>query len=182
MTENERIDYILNILSDDFAYVREDIDSGNRIRGIHPTGKTLFIDALIRPKNYDQWRNGNKTVFGIEFKKDHDKYGSLTKHIAQSIDYSMAKWEYNGRKYDSLPIIMSPRIVFERKIKYIKTDIDYFVPRLLGLYNIGMLDEVNHKHGSFIEIRFGESRLWSSDFGVTELSKSFKFERKIGSR
>jgi hypothetical protein len=188
MTEPENVERVIQMLSKDFACVVEDIDNNNRILGTHPSGKNLFIDALIRPKSDGIWRNGKKTIFGIEFKRDHDNYRDLTKHIAQSVDYSYSSWQYGSKHIGRIPILMFPRPVFERKKNYTKTDIDFFVPRFLGQFNVGFIEEsfdFNHDTLDFIPyitIKMSDTLLWSSKWGASNMVKSYKFEHKVGSR
>jgi hypothetical protein len=185
LTEPENINYVISLLSKDFVCVVEDIENNLRIKGIHPTGKTLFIDALIRPKNPDGWRNGKNTVFGIEFKKDYQKGGNLIKHIAQSIDYSQSDWYYKGTKIGRIPILLYPS---SAQSKHPYNTIGGFIIRLLGMFNIGSI-EIFDKYkwelkGSvtLLQIRMSDASLYRSDLGPSGNAKSNKLELKVGSR
>lgn len=185
LTEPENIKYVISLLSKDFVCVVEDMENDLRIKGIHPSGKTLFIDALIRPINSDGWRNGNHTVFGIEFKKDYDSSGNVIKHIAQAIDYSQSEWYYNGKKIGKIPILLYPS---PAKTNNHYNNIDGFIIRLLGIFNIGTI-EIYNKYKwelkasvTLLQIRMSDASLYRSDLGPSGNAKFNKLELKVGSR
>ena len=185
MTEPERVKHIIQILSKEFVCVVEDIENKKRIIGKHPTGKTLFIDALIRPINGDGWKNGTNTIFGIEFKKDHTKGSDVLKHIAQSIDYANSSWSYNGKDFGRIPILISPQFTLTNS-KY--QDLYYFISRLLGHFNIGeIVEEFKYNHMTrqndyTISIRMSDTPYWHQFRGVSLNSKNRNFDLKVGSR
>ena len=181
LTEPENINYVISLLSKDFVCVVEDIENDLRIKGIHPTGKTLFIDALIRPKNPDGWRNGKNTVFGIEFKKDSTKGANVLKHIAQAIDYSQSEWYYKDKNIGKIPILLYPSPT-DSDTPY--KNIGAFVVRLLGMFNIGTIGigTSYYTKGKIILIRMSDSLLYSTTLGASGNAKSNKLELKVGSR
>jgi hypothetical protein len=185
MTEHENVERIVEMLSKDFVCVVEDIENNNRILGKHHTGKNLFIDALIRPKVGDNWRNGRNTIFGIEFKGDYDKGGKLIKHIAQSIDYSQSDWYYNGKKIGKIPILIYPP---PSQIDHPFVNNDGLITRILGAFNIGTIELSNRYNyqkkytETMLQIRMSDASLYRSDNGPSLNALSHKLELKVGSR
>jgi hypothetical protein len=185
MTEQENVKQVISLLSTDFVCVVEDTDNNNRILGIHPTGKNLFIDALIRPKDTTKWRSGDRTVFGIEFKRDYEKGGSLIKHIAQSIDYSQSEWYYKGKKIGKIPILLYPS---PAQSKHPYNTIDGFLIRLLGMFNIGCIEIFDKykwdlkKDVTLLQIRMSDASLYRSDLGPSGNAINRKLDLKVGSR
>jgi hypothetical protein len=197
MTEQENIDAVIRLLSKDFVCVIEDNANNKRILGKHPTGKNLFIDALIRPKNPAGWRNGKSTVFGIEFKRNYEKGGNLIKHIAQSIDYSNSEWYYNGKKIGMIPILLFPSpSQFNPKAHFSTGEIkdhpysiiNAFVIRLLGTFNIGTIEIFQRQQWpsktkeTILQIALSGASLYRTDTGVSLNSAKNKLELKTGSR
>jgi hypothetical protein len=201
MTEDENIEYIIRMLSKDFVCILEHKDKirepGKGIHGKHPTGKNLYIDALIRPKDSTKWRNGKRTCFGIEFKRNYDKGGKLIKHIAQSIDYAHSEWRYDNTLIGKIPILIYPSpSQFDddktysngNKIDHPYKAIDNFIVRLLGSFNIGTIEVSRRtdwklrKQYELLQIKMSDASLYRSDIGVSENSKNHKLELKVGSR
>lgn len=184
-TEPQNVERIIQLLSKDFVCVVEDIENEIRIKGTHPTGKTLFIDALIRPRNIEGWRNGKKTVFGIEFKRDYDNFGGMVRHVAQAINYSETTWQWKGIEIGKIPILLYPSP--DRNVKE-EHNTGYFIRRFLGQFNVGCIAERTRTDNAFgveeieLSITMSESSLWRQSDGPTRNALSHKLESKIGSR
>jgi len=176
MTEQENADYLVKKLSPYFDIIMEDMtkDPPFRIKGINATGKTLFIDGLIRPKDYHNWKNGESTVFGIDLKADmSDKsFNYRTKLIVQAIDYRYTKWQWGNRPPRYLPILMFPNPFDHEKMD------QYSLSRIFGGLNIGII--TNTHRG--LEIQMSETTIWSEKNGATGSGLQHKFEHKIGSQ
>lgn len=90
-SEREMTDRVLARLEPWFEIKRE-------VSGIHCSGRRLRIDAIIRPRDAERWRNPN-VAFGVEFKMEpqHRSPQLYARWIAQAVDYTHVDWPGHGR-------------------------------------------------------------------------------------
>lgn len=79
-----------------------------QVPGTHCSGKNLRIDAIIRPRQPEQWHNPS-VALGVEFKTFNSTAGEVSTHditglTAQAIDYTHVDW----RGYGRVPIFTCP--------------------------------------------------------------------------
>jgi hypothetical protein len=71
------------------------------VRGRHWTGRTLRLDAVLRPRDASGWRDKN-AAFGVEFKlahqRSHDTH-RFAEWARQAVDYTQTEWSGYGRLY-----------------------------------------------------------------------------------
>ena len=144
-------------------HLEKDFHISREVKGVHMSGKTLRIDAILKPKNTDGWLNPNITI-GIEF-KDPSKISSSEGRgkydmLAQCLDYSMT--EFEGTDFESTIIMLCPSIAKDKNDVY----------RFLSRYNVGYIDTSDY-YG--IEMRMGHVGipLWSSIQGDMRIKKSY---------
>ena len=145
------------------------------VKGRHIEGFNVRIDALICPKDHALWRNKNKTLFGIEYKKQFESISDRTKLIVQAMDYRNSKFPTNfGNLYGPIFIYPNPIISLEDRM---------FYDRFLGRLGIGFLDyEEKYDGRKVLTMRLSGTNIWNSDTGVSGVAKNMKFERKVGAQ
>jgi hypothetical protein len=79
-----------------------------QVPGAHCSGKNLRIDAIVRPRQPEQWHNPN-VALGLEFKTFNSVISEVSTHditglTAQAIDYTHVDWQGYGR----IPIFTCP--------------------------------------------------------------------------
>jgi len=168
MIEDDEIQLLKRDL-ERYFYIKEEV------KGRHIEGFNVRIDALICPKDHALWRNKNKTLFGVEYKKQFESIGDRTKLIVQAMDYRNSKFPTNfGNAYVKVFVYPNPIINLE--------DRDFY-DRLLGRFGIGFLDyEDAHDGRKVLTMRLSGTKVWDSEIGVSEPGKNMKFERKVGSQ
>ena len=170
MSENDVRNHYLRQLEDHFIIETE-------IPGKHFSGKTLKIDAVVRPRDTNSWKNP-AVALGIEF-KDSNRYSEnydtkdFTKWLAQCVDYSNTNWVDYGYIYiftcPSLIEGVAPGVIGE----------PMFVENFMGQIGIGELKNISNYGVSFV--LHGHHRIWSVNAGV-EFGKHYSLKRKFGSR
>ncbi len=167
MAERDVIKSFLDELQASFYIDRE-------VSGTHFSGKTLKIDAVIRPRDTTDWKNKN-IAFGLEFKdtKNFDGIKSLTGWLAQCMDYANTKWN----DYGYLHIFTCPSLVDEIPASILSNPM--FLQNFMGQLGIGEIKR--HKYYGLSIWLHGHHRIWSANYGVN-CGKNYTLERKFGSR
>ncbi|WP_399559037.1 hypothetical protein OIA45_49190 (plasmid) [Streptomyces chartreusis] len=132
-TEAELADRVLARLEPWFHITRE-------APGQHWTGRTLYLDAILRPRRTDGWKNP-QAALGLEFKRlapggQNVPLGYATGYAAQCIDYTQTEWVGYGR----IPVFTCPGAM--RWIGRVNDEYDYgaaMYTRLLGQFGVGEL-------------------------------------------
>lgn len=170
-TENEDAltERVLQALSPNFSIKQQ-------VRGTHPLGKRLRIDAIAQPIDPSPWKN-KSIALGIEFKSPHlSDLTDLTGATAQLIDYSLTTWEGFGQ----IPIFLCPGLIHRTapKSEYNRGFAHAF-SRLMKDFNVGELLEHNHYGWSFVMA--GIHDMWTQRNGVTE-GRNWSLAPKVGNR
>lgn len=167
-TEEEFKKDILDRFKKSF-HIREEIT------GKHITGKSIRIDAAIKPINTTHWAN-DEIIFGIEFKriKDDCSIKDITNHAAQAIDYAHTQFYFNN-KWQYVPVLICPSL--EEQVKHHREGLSW-ITHLVGDFRIG---DIYNDSWNGLTIRFKEHKIWSEKHGVME-GKRNQFKHKIGSR
>ena len=169
MVELDEIELLKLTLSKHF-YIREEVE------GVHVSGKRVRIDALIVPKEYDQWKNGKQTVFGLEFKKQFDSISDRTKLIVQAIDYRNSKFYARNGDLLDVEVFVYPNPVLDIQDRG-------FYDRLLGRIGIGfMYFEHRIYGGTMLFMEINGNKIWDSVNGTNGIGKKMNFYKKIGSQ
>ncbi|GAA3483268.1 hypothetical protein [Streptomyces yanii] len=80
----------------------------DQVQGEYCSGKDLRIDAIIRPRNPEQWQNPD-VALGLEFKAFNCRDSTISAHdvtglAAQAIDYTHVEW----KGYRRVPVFTCP--------------------------------------------------------------------------
>jgi hypothetical protein len=145
------------------------------IEGKHFSGKTLRIDAVIRPRDTTGWANPNAAL-GLEFKSSRIQsgasWGDTVKWLAQSVDYSNTKWDRYGYIYTLVAGGINP--IQRRR----GSDFRY-LQMLAAHLGVGEL-QIDRNEGLSI-VFSGEHLLWTEVRGPI-FARKHKLERKWGAR
>lgn len=167
------------------------------VRGTHPTGKRLRIDAIAVPRDPGSWARPD-IALGIEFKAPTDRLEERrdrkgnAKIISQCIDYSLVEWDGFGRQ----PIFFCPGFAETQQDQddFLFDDWDYnlgfkrgigfMMAGIMGQNNVGELRHTPHL--GWVFLINGHHRIWSERIGprpggVGE-GKRNKLTRSVGSR
>lgn len=171
----------------------------HQVRGIHPSGKRLRIDAIAVPHDQHLWARTD-IALGIEFKAITDRPEERrdrkenAKIISQCIDYSLTHWDGFGvqpiffcpgfaevRSAHDQHCLSDPLLTYQDGRKH---GIGYMMAAILGQNNVGELAYSDHLGWAFLIN--GTHRLWSQRLGPYEAglgeARQNKLLRKIGSR
>lgn len=168
MSEDSLRDEYLEILDKDFLCEKE-------VLGTHFSGKRMRIDAVIKPREPELWKNQD-VAFGIEFKDDFmlDRTFdtvNFTKWLAQCMDYSHTEFDGYGYIFIFVCPELVSRVALGRE--------HHFLVNLMSQLGIGELKE--HKRHGLSLMLSQDHRMWSEKKGV-ESGKRWKLERKFGRR
>ncbi|WP_189956825.1 hypothetical protein [Streptomyces alanosinicus] len=137
------------------------------VPGRHPTGRPCRIDAVLRPRDAQVWKNP-QVALGVEFKSWDSHVADASRKdrigwVAQAIDYPMVDWEGYGR----LPVFMCPDpFVRNRNLPGDGVDdVGHFVDGLLGQYNLGYLTLFNGN--GLTMLMYGMNTVWYERHGVS---------------
>ncbi|MBM7079114.1 hypothetical protein [Micromonospora humida] len=91
-SERELADRVLERLAPWFEIRRE-------VTGRHCSGRSLRIDAMLRPRDAGSWRDPD-VAFGVEFKLPggDSGVGPYTGWVAQAVSYTHTDWVGYGRR------------------------------------------------------------------------------------
>lgn len=151
------------------------------VPGLSCGGKTLRIDAVVRPRQPERWKNP-EVALGIEFKRfvpgaADVSMGDITGFTAQAIDYTHVEWNGYGR----LPIFTCPGILSwigeNRRVDGINYAAEMY-RRLLGQLGIG---EVTVYWGYGLTFDMSGHAMWSERNGV-RYGKTWSLKPRAGSR
>jgi hypothetical protein len=158
---------VFNLLNKEFEIDKE-------VTGIHFSGKKLKIDAIIKPRVKNHWKN-QEVVFGIEFKSP-DKIKSthdVTHWISQCVDYANCTWG----DYKYIYILSCPG-VFENYSGSLIKEGKWFIDRVISDMGVGQL-MLHYKYGWCIYLQ--THLIWSENRGVIS-GKTWALKRKFGSK
>lgn len=153
-SEREMADRVLARLEPWFYVQRE-------VAGKHCSGRRLRVDAIIRPRQADQWCNP-AVAFGVEFKFIPNGAGinAYTGWIAQAVSYSHVDWPDYGR----LIILTCPGAASWLSTGTANDSHGVMVARrLAGQLNVGEL-VLRRTYGLTLLVN-GE-HIWSERYGV----------------
>lgn len=182
-TEQEFGAEILARLEPHFHIARE-------VWGEHCSGQRLRIDAIVRPRQRELWKNPD-IALGIEFKAldQLTTWKACCQWIGQCGDYAHANWDGFGKVW----VFASPGLVAHKHHAWERQNERYPRPRgpedasaetqryyhLLNQFQLGELGE-DPKYGLSFYVNFLH-RLWSEGQGV-ELGKTHSLDHSVGRR
>ena len=148
----------------------------DEVKGKHLSGENVRIDQLIVPRNFKEWKNKNRTYFGVEYKKEYNSIGDKTKVIVQALDYRHSKFE---TKFGMLPV---PVFIYPCFMDTLKDKA--FYERLLGRLGVGFIEPFkSQRHGFNIKLKLNGTVIYDTLKGDgTETAKMMNFKRKYGSQ
>lgn len=144
--------------------------------GAHFSGKSLRVDAVIRPKDVSEWKNKD-AAFAVEFKRyvAADWGGDGARWAAQCVDYAHTKWNNYGALHVLIAGGFDPRPIPRDDPK----DPSTVMPRMLGHLGVGEL-RLDPRDGLSI-ILHGRHKIWMESIGAYEAKRN-GLERKWGAR
>jgi len=176
------------------------------ITGQHPLGKRLRIDAILVPRDSNQWARPD-IALGVEFKR-HTATGrkDSSKVIRQCMDYTITDWKNFGV---GLPIFFCPgfdaiqawrdakawtpystvedgflgRTVANQPLthqQWHSAGMGYAISGILGQHNVGELIYTERDGWSFIKHGGGFHVQWCERRGVCEAKRNHN-TRTVGS-
>lgn len=170
-SEAELAKRVLERLDEHFVIVQE-------VGGTHCLGRRMRADAVIIPRNWQEWKNPN-IAFGVEFKLPDGSIRSYTKWLAQTVDYTHVDWDDFGH----LVMLTCPGVAAGlcrdqgdgdpdtiREVKFAK--------RIIGQLNVGEL-VVRWRYG--LTILINNDHVWSERSGVVR-GGQWPLNVKSGSR
>jgi hypothetical protein len=153
-------------------------DIETEVRGTHCSGRTLRIDAMLRPKDAaTSWRNPD-VAFGVEFKLPRAGSGinAYTGWIGQAVSYTHVDWRGYGRRI----VLTCPGAAswldrfgddgHRRDLLITK--------RITGQLDVGEL-VLRWSHG--LTILLNGENVWSERYGVSK-GKHWSLNPRSGSR
>lgn len=172
-TEAELVDRVLARLEPWFHVSRE-------VPGRHWTGRTFYLDAILRPRQTTGWKNP-RAALGVEFKRVsstdivNGSMGHIAGHAAQCIDYTQTDW--NG--YGHIPVFTCPGVMRWT----VRTDVRFdlgaaMYTRLLGKFGVG---ELILYWGFGLVFSLNGHPIWGERKGVIH-GKTWSLETQTGSR
>jgi hypothetical protein len=157
--------------------LREYFSVQEEVIGHHFSGKSVRLDAVLRPLNVDGWKNPS-VALGVEFKdvvrfsKSYDTR-NLTSWLAQCVDYANTDWEGYGFIY----VFACPTIIGEVSTPALGNGM--FIRNFMGQMGVGEL--VNQPYRGLTFLLHGHHRVWSEHTGV-ESGRRYSLKRKVGAR
>jgi hypothetical protein len=167
-SESELAERVLARLDPWFVIERE-------VSGQHCCGRSLRIDAIIRPREPHRWRN-QRVAFGLEFKlPPTTDINGYTRWIAQAADYTHVDWQGHGR----LIVLTCPGAAtwLDASSQDDRRDV-LIAKRLIGQLGIGEL-VLRWAYGLTLLVN-GE-HVWSERHGVSK-GRTWNLIPKTGSR
>lgn len=170
MSENTLKQQYLQELQEHFIVQEE-------VPGQHFSGKRMRLDAVLRPRNPQEWKNP-KVALGVEFKdvvrfsQNYDTK-NLTSWLAQCVDYANTQWDGYGFIY----VFACPGLVDQVPPNVLGNDM--FVCNFMGQMGVGELKKLKNSGLTFL--LHCQHRIWSQTKGVEE-GKNYNLVRKFGSR
>lgn len=179
-SERELADRVLERLEPWFLIQRE-------VRGVHCSGKRLRVDAMIRPRDADRWRDPD-VAFGVEFKLPRPDAGTYayTGWVAQAVSYTHVDWQGYGRRV----ILTCPGASawldkppghatdFRRDLPVEYNREHEIAKRLMGQLDVG---ELVLRWGHGLSILVNGERMWSERRGVGR-GRTWRLRPRSGSR
>lgn len=171
-TEAELAERVLERLDPWFQISRE-------VPGQHWTGRTLKVDAILRPRNPRDWKNPDAAL-GLEFKRvtpgaRNVSIKTTTGFAAQAIDYTQTDWQGFGR----IPVFTCPGV---RQWIDRHSDESHYAAtaftHLLAQFGVG---ELLLYWGWGLTFLLNGSPIWSERKGVIH-GKTWTLKPRTGSR
>jgi hypothetical protein len=174
-TESDLADDVLAALDPWFHYKRE-------VRGTHCTGRRLRLDAVLWPRDPQDWKDATP-VFGVEFKlagtAGYRSTKDFTAWAAQAVNYTHVDWDDFGR----LMIFACPSVMRHFQTPAIRhaawDDPRWLMSRLLWQLGVGELALL--KREGWTLLGQGDSVLWSQWKGA-RVARNWSIKPKVGSR
>lgn len=143
-----------------------------QVSGIHLTGKRMRIDAIITPKDKNNWKNKD-IAFGIEFKSPTkiDRLHNQTNFMRQCVDYSYTDF----KNFGFIPILSCPRFELDKTYSDAKslTALRHF----LNSFQVGELDNTHRG----LSIIFAEHHfIWEN--GSVHEGRYWSLKKNFGSK
>jgi hypothetical protein len=161
LTEESFKGIMLDLLSPKF-HIREEV------WGKHFSGRKMKIDAILTPKENDDWRNKSLS-FGIEFKNpigEESNHRRDTDCLAQCLDYTFTKFD----EFEDTFILLCPLLPgLENESKLL---------RFISTYNLGYVDFYEDK----ILFKYGLQMLWEENGKTPSLLRKSMLSSKYGNR
>ena len=152
-------------------------DIYQEVSGKHFSGHRLRIDAVVVPKDKNNWKNPN-VALGIEFKDDmrlKNDMHNYTGWLAQCVDYANTNWDNFGYLY----VFACPGI-FESMYDTVKAgNVEWLFSRVMSQLGVGEL-RYSQYYGLTFFVQHSH-RIWSEENGL-ERGKDWTLTRKFGSR
>ncbi|MEU6802515.1 hypothetical protein [Streptomyces neyagawaensis] len=152
------------------------------VPGQHWSGRQLRIDAILRPREPQQWKNPN-VALGVEFKRNtpgayNVALKDATSMAAQAIDYTQTEWDGFGH----ISVFTCPGVM-----QWAGMDGHHADPReyaavmyrhLLMQFGVG---ELVVKWGYGLTFHLGDQPIWNERQGVRH-GKKWGLKPRVGSR
>jgi hypothetical protein len=137
--------------------------------GRHPSGQSLCIDAILRPKDTVLWAN-KEIALGVEFKSPESartKGHADAAIMAQCLDYSFCHFP----SYPSVLVFACPLPA--------RLGGEAYLLRLLAQYHVGYV-----AFGWKTGLRFvlGGDTIWREEGGVWNVGRESMFAKQYGNR
>ncbi|KUL59647.1 hypothetical protein ADL32_18935 [Streptomyces albidoflavus] len=151
-----------------------------QVPGEHCSGKSLRIDAIIRPRRAELWRNPD-VALGLEFKA-FNAGGDISTHevtglAAQAIDYTHVTW----RNYGRVPVFTCPGALQwfggARSVERHDRGAQMY-QHLLGQLGVG---ELVLYWGKGLTLQLNSHSIWSERGGI-ERGKQWGLSVRTGAR
>jgi hypothetical protein len=155
-------------------------DVETEVRGTHCTGRSMRLDAVLKPRDSSGWTDDHPS-FGIEFKLagngDLQDFGTqdFTKWMAQTVDYTHVDWQ----GYGHLRIFSCPSPLTALPSPSGRGDSIAAISHFLWQLNVGEL--VKTKRWGWALIAQQDHVLWSEAHGVHQARK-WSIRPRFGSR
>lgn len=156
-SERDLADRVLARLAPWFFIDRE-------ISGLHCSGRRLRIDAMLRPRQPEAWRDPYVAI-GVEFKRPGDSTRDYTGWISQAVSYTHVDWDGYGRRIVLTCPGAASWLDTDRSVIDPTDRRDVFVAKkLTGQLGVG---ELVLRWGHGLTILLNGDRIWSERDGLS---------------
>lgn len=151
------------------------------VPGAHWSGKRLWIDAVLRPREPKRWARED-VAFGVEFKNvppnGDGGLNSYTRWAAQAVDYVNTQWDGYGRLMVFTCPGVLPRGFVSHKHEIPNDTHVRFAEGLLGQLGVG---ELVLQWGIGLALRLQGCTVWSERQGLGK-GRNWPLKPKVGNR
>lgn len=141
------------------------------VHGNHITGPRMRIDAVIRPRKPEGWKNPDARL-GLEFKWSGSTVTrDATAAVAQAINYAHTEWEGHGRIYVFLCPGLMPGLSDRYQDRRVHDAVRYWLVRLAAQFGVGELKQDPRYGRGLCLYHSGTHCLWCERDGVVEASR-----------